>query len=38
MFKSVIMTHTLHVHDMFDEIPIMVGRVHVKSLFNFVYE
>jgi hypothetical protein len=36
MLRCVFMTCTLHVHDVFDEIYVMVRMRQVKSLFNFL--
>ena len=35
MFKCVFMTYTLHVHDVFDKMPVMVRMSQVRSLFKF---
>jgi len=35
MFRSIVMTYRLHVHDMFDGIPITAVRGQVNSLFKF---
>lgn len=35
MFRCVFMTYTLHVHDVFNEILVMVMMIQLKSLFKF---